>query len=368
MLKLPSVIVTLLLFQLASYAQQDSRNSIEFSPQYSVGVFTANHKLNGSVYGAEAIYHINTEQNPSPWMRGLSLKSIDIAVNYKNMRNVKIEGDNRSGIFGDSYAILAGLNIALAKVGKTELLLAPAFGLGYAAETFFTNQNPLIGSHINFTSRVSLKVTTPISQSTQLAAGIDVLHYSNAAFRVPNNGMNAANLSLGVIQSLNTVKKTDNNYSVEPDYKKHSLDFGVNIGRRGVYQSKDSYFRTGLYAGYNYRPGAILGLSTGIDAVYYHSVFDPNNFSQTYQSFATSYDHWRVGAAIGPDLWMGKLALMVKYGYYLHYNSYRENNNTYWTAGMKYNMIDWLALQAKIYVHKTEADYVGFGFMFSPRL
>ncbi|TKC04139.1 acyloxyacyl hydrolase [Pedobacter frigoris] len=368
MFKPLSTVFILLTTAFTIKAQEEPKNSIEFSPQFSVGVFTAQHKLTGTAYGGELLYHINTENNPTAWMKAMHLKSIDVVFNYKNMSNIKIDGDARKGLFGDSYALLGGLNISLLKAGKTEFLFSPAFGLGYAGETFFTNQNPLIGGHINFTSRASLKVTTALSPATQLAAGIDVLHYSNAAFRVPNNGINSSSLSLGIIQYLNTpAKPSENISSAEESYKKHSVDIGVNIGRRGVYQSKDGYFRTGLYTGYNYRLNPILALSTGVDAVYYHSVFDPANFGQTYQSYATSYDHWRVGMALGPDIWMGKLALMVKYGYYLHYNSYRDNH-TYWTAGMKYNLLDWAAVQAKIYVHKTEADFVGFGFMFTPRL
>lgn len=343
---------------------QENRNSIEFSPQRSISVFTAQEKLSGTVYGGELIYHFNTEQNTAAWMRGMGLKSIDLAFNYKNMSNIRLVSNPKPGTFGDSYALLAGLNISLLKYHKTEVLFAPAFGLGYLGETFFSNGNPLVGSHINFGSRISLKVATQLGPSTQIAAGVDVLHFSNAAFRVPNNGINASSLSLGIIQSLKPItKKRDS--SVLPLYKKHSIDLGINIGRRGVYQSKEARFRTGLYAGYNYRFSPILALSSGIDAVYYHSVYDPNDNAGTYQSFATSLDHWRVGIALGPDIWMGKLGLMAKYGYYLHYNSLRDNH-TYWTAGLKYQVQRWAAVQAKIYVHKTEADYAGFGFIFTP--
>ncbi|MOA58038.1 hypothetical protein D3C78_1823460 [compost metagenome] len=62
---------------------------------------------------------------------------------------------------------------------------------------------------------------------------------------------------------------------------------------------------------------------------------------------------------------MGRLAMMAKYGYYLHYNSLKDIK-TYWTAGLKYNVVDWAAIQAKIYIHQTEADFVGFGFLITP--
>ena len=347
---------------------EEVRNSLEFSPQVSLGVFTAQHKLSGTAYGGELIYHINTTTNPRPWMEKLNLKSLDLVFNYKNMGDIVMVSDPRPNRFGDSYALLGALNFSLLKVKKTELLVTPGLGLGYLGETWFTNENILVGSHLNFSSRIALKVMTQISRSTKFSAGIDILHFSNAGTRVPNNGMNVSSISAGIVQSLNTKKIAAGDtasWRKPVAYKKHSVDFGINVGRRGVYRSKDGLFKTGLYTGYNYRLNTVLGLSGGIDAVYYHTIYDSQRNEETYQSNASSFDRWRVGAAIGPDLWMGRLALIAKYGYYLHYNSLKEIK-TYWTAGLKYNVVDWAALQAKIYIHQTEADFVGFGFLFTP--
>lgn len=353
-----------------SYAQENkaAQNSIEFIPQMSLGVFTAQNKLTGTAYGGELIYHLNTTENPRPWMKVLNVKSLDLVFNYKNMGDIAMVSDPRPNRFGDSYALLGALNFSLLKVKGTELLVTPGLGLGYLAETWFTNQNVLIGSHLNFSSRIALKLTTQIAPSTKLSAGIDILHFSNAGTRVPNNGMNVSSVGLGIVQSLNTKRVTDRDTSSwrRPiEYKKHSVDFGVNIGRRGVYRSKDGLYKSGLYAGYNYRLNTVFGLGAGVDAVYYHTIYDPLRNEATYQSNASSFDRWRVGTAIGPDLWMGRLALMAKYGYYLHYNSLKDIK-TYWTAGLKYNALDWAAIQAKIYVHKTEADFVGVGFLITP--
>jgi hypothetical protein len=346
------------------------RNSIEFTPQISVALFTAQQKVSGTAWGGELIYHHNTENNQMPWIRMLHIKSIDLIFNYKNMSRIKLMDVPDPYKFGDSYAVLAGINITLLKGKTTELDLSPAFGMGYLGETYFTNENPLIGSHLNFASRAGLKVYQNISEGTRLSAGIDILHFSNAGFRVPNNGMNSSNISLGISKSLNTSSKeisdtSRNAWVSRHQYKTHSFDLGIGIGRRGYYRSKEGFFyKTSLYGGYNYRLNPVLGLSAGVDAIYYHSLFDPNNFEATYQSNASSFDRWRVGAALGPDIWMNRLALTVKYGYYLKYNSYKDIN-TYWTAGLKYNILEWLALQARIHVHKTEADFTAFGLMFT---
>lgn len=352
------------------YAQQneDARNSLEFTPQVSLSVFTAQNKLSGTAYGGELIYHINTTINPRTWMKVLNLKSLDLVFNYKNMSDIVMVSDPRPDRFGDSYALLGALNFSLLKLKGTEVLVTPGLGLGYLGETWFTNENVLIGSHLNFSSRIALKLNTRIAPSTKLSAGVDILHFSNAGTRVPNNGMNVSSVSLGIVQSLHTKKRSVSDtasWRKALDYKRHSVDFGVNIGRRGVYRSKEGLYKTGLYAGYNYRLNPVFGLSTGVDAVYYHTIYDPLRNGETYQSNASSFGRWRVGAAVGPDLWMGRLALMAKYGYYLHYDSLKDIK-TYWTAGLKYSVLDWAAVQAKIYIHKTEADFVGFGFLVTP--
>ncbi|HEY0770603.1 MAG TPA: hypothetical protein VGD31_09745, partial [Sphingobacteriaceae bacterium] len=81
------------------------------------------------------------------------------------------------------------------------------------------------------------------------------------------------------------------------------------------------------------------------------------------QYFATSFDPWRYGMSIGADIWLGKVAVMTNYGYYLKFNS-QYNIKTYWNAGMKYYFNSWLGIQGKGYVHKVQADYLGLGLMF----
>jgi hypothetical protein len=348
---------------------QSGHNEIEFSPQASIAVFTANgNNMTGSAPGGEIIYHLDTKENQRTWIAAMNLKSIDFIFNYKNMSRITLIEDPKNGTFGDSYSILTALNLPLFRITGLDVDFSPGFGLTYAGQTWFTNANPVIGSHLSFASRMGLRASTSLSSTTKVSAGINILHYSNAGTRVPNNGMNVSSLSVGVIKMLktnaqerpNTVSKT----YFEDHFKRHTVDFAANIGRRGVYHSKDGLYKSGLYAGYNYRLNSILGLSTGIDAVYYYSVYDPAKNDETYQSKATSYDRWRVGAGVGPDLWMGRTAVMLKVGYYLHYNSLKPVN-MYWTAGIKYHLQDWIALQAKLYVHGTEADFAGFGFNFT---
>lgn len=366
------IFLNLLILANHGYGRQksDRWNSLEFSPQVSLALFTAGNKLRGSVFGGEFTYHIQKNGLSRPWMRMLRLNSVDLVFNYKNMEKVMLSSDPRPNLFGDAYSIVTALNFTLLKSKYAELWAAPGLGIGYLGQTYFTNQNILIGSHLNFASRMALKVAAKVAPYTRLSAGLDVFHFSNGGTRVPNYGLNVSSLSFGILKVLRyseQPKRDTTERKDRPEPLRHQFDFGVNIGCRGVARSRDGLYKTGLYAGYNYRLNELLGCSSGIDAVYYHTVYQNN--LQTYQSLATSLDRWRLGLAVGPDIWMDRLAIMAKYGYYLHYNHFSPSGRevkTYWTAGLKYYVLNWVAVQSKVYIHKTEADYLGFGIMLTP--
>lgn len=351
-------------FSFFAKAQQNA-HTLELNLQHSINSFSANqNKLQGNAYGGELTYHYNVNRTTKKWSSDLGIRSIDVTFNYKRMADVTRIANPIEGEFGDSYALLGGLTFPLFNLSRVDVAFTPAFGILYAGESWFSNENPVIGSKLNFGIKAGLKASVPIDKKMTVAANLDVLHYSNGGTRVPNNGLNVVSLGLSFARAINDEVETSKTSFDKEMYQKHSFDLGVNIGRRGVYQSRDGLHRTGLYGGYNYRLTSYLALGAGLDAVYYHTTYDPARNLETYQSKASSFDRWRLGAAIGPDLWMGKLAFMAKYGYYLHYNSLLPIK-TYWTAGAKYKLNNWLALQSKIYIHQTEADFVGFGLMFT---
>ncbi len=354
----------LLVYGLSGYAQPNA-HSLSFNLQNTLSVFTANQNpLQGNAYGGQLAFHYNTEHNNRQWASDIGIKSVNAIFDYKRMHEVTLKSAPRNGDLGDSYAVFAGVSLPVFSINKVQLVFAPAFGVVYAEESWFSNGNPIVGSRLNFGMLAALQLSVPISDKFELGTNVNVLHYSNGGTRVPNNGMNVVNLGLSLKHYFNTSITKGHQKAKVVEMPKHSYDLAIGVGRRGAYQSKKGLFRTALYGGYNYRLKSYLALGVGVDAVYYHTVYDPNRNLETYQSKASSFKRWRVGTAIGPDLCLGKLAIMLKYGYYIYYDSFKPVS-TYWTAGAKYKITNSLALQSKIYIHNTEADFIGFGVMFT---
>jgi len=374
---------------------QDNKNSIEVSPFTALSIFSAEgNTLGGSLYGLEGVYHINMANNQADWVRGLNISDVSIALSYRDFSHVYLtKKPGSQGVLGNYYGAVSRISMVVAHAGKTQFIVAPGFGFGYAGQTYYTNDNTLVGSHINFTAQIGLKVLTPLSASTRLVGGIDLYHYSNAAFKNPNDGINSIDATVGIVQDINvtappTAKKQFKHYN------KNTFEFGVGLGRRGLVQTgggldpvgyplnvayqktaTSDLYQSGLYLGYNYRVSPVLSFKAGFDAVYYFktidTIADVHHFYATYQELGSSYDRFRVGASVGAELWLGKVSIPVNFGHYIHYHYFVPTYQTgysppdyYWSFGLRYYLTPWMALEAKQYLHRTQADYANFGLVF----
>ncbi len=353
----------LVIFSQNSFGQTNN-NQIEFTFVEGIKVFTPNkYSIQGKIQGGELGYHFNMAANQADYIRMLNISAIDIMASYRSLQSLTIDNNLASrGSLGDAYSVIGKLEILLLKTGPVKLLFTPGFGVTYSTINYFDNQNPLVGSHLNMTTQVGAKIFTSITSSTGIQAGVDLFHYSNGGIRIPNNGINSFNISLGLVQSINQPGPSAEPHPFQNDHKS-AFEFGFDVGARGAYQSKNELYRSGLYAGYSYRLIPIVSLKGGFDAGYYFTVYDPKNSLNTFEAYGTSYDKWNAGVSVGADLWLGRLAVMGCYGYYLYFNSF-YHNKTYWSPGLKYQVLPWMALQGKSYIHIHEADYLGFGLLF----
>lgn len=393
MIKNLTSIILILLTIIFNKVNGQSKNSIEISPYIGLQMFSAEQNtLKGNFEGGEVVYHLSMANNPADWVHMLHVSDISFAASFREMQNVYLAKQAGStGILGNTYGITSRLNIILAQMGQSRLNFIPGFGFAYATQSFYTNNNPLVGSHINFTAQAGIKFTTPVSSSTRLVAGLDIYHYSNAAVKLPNDGVNSLDASIGIDHELNVQGPGQSKtMSAFNKYRRHTFEFGFNIGRRGLVQqgggidgqqlvdyqknAQSKLYKSGFYGGYSYRLNSVIGLRLGTDAVYYYKTLDTiqniQHFYATYQELASSYDKWRVGLSVGTDIWMGRVAFDINYGQYLHFRSYQGTYgfnpnppNWYWTFGGKYFINQWLGIEVKQYLHRTEADYAGFGFI-----
>lgn len=362
---------------------QTQGNSISVSPTYGIRIFSVDqYKMVGNFYGAEGALHLTMANDGADWVRMLHVKDMAFATSYYQLNQVSMaRRPGSQGILGNALSLSARLGMQLAGIGKTSVLFYPGFGVAYLTQNFQTTGNPLTGSHVNYNISLGLKVITPITPKLSLVYGVDVSHFSNGALSLPNQGLNICNASVGIDQSIG-----GQGFSSAPrpfkNYNKSSFDFGISLGRRGLVQSgaglngdladyqkqaASHLYNSVLSLSYNYRLNAVVGLKVITDATYSYTKFDYNNFYATSQERATSFDQTRIGAGLGADIWLGRVAIEGSYGHYIHFNSYYPNEHWYWSSGAKLYLNKWLAAEGKIYLHGTEAELSTYGLLFTVR-
>ena len=346
---------------LLSSGKCEAQNSLEFTSISGVKVTSpGKYLLGGKTYGFEVAYNMSQTKRFDEWIKRLSVRDIAIVGGYRNMNNVYIKDSiDSKGFLGSVYTLSARLNVKLLSFKKTEILLTGSTGLVYSGSSYFTDGNPIIGTRLNFLPQGGIKIRTPLSGSTALVAGAETFHYSNIGFQVPNSGVDAIQVTLGITKDLKNAEKETTLRKV--DKVRGFVDIGTDIGRRGSNKSHKGSWKSGLYAGYNYKLNQAFSVKAGMDAVYYYTAYD--NTNDTFQYLATSYDPWRLGVSLGGDLWLGKLIIMGNVGYYLKFNSVYPVK-IYEVAGFKYYVNSSLGVQAKMYFNSAQADYFGAGLVF----
>jgi len=372
MKKVALVFFPILFCMQTSFAQDDSKNSVSVTPiEGGKIISTFNDQTKGDFYGVDLGYQI---------------KDVSIDASYLDMHNVSLQGMAGSkGLLGSSYGLTANLNMTLFNVSNTAVICAPGIGFEYITQTFHTDGNLIVGSHLNFALQAGIGFETPLSSSVKLKMMANLSHFSNASIKLPNDGLNIATISLSLVKSIGHDGPLLQKEAWGTD-DKTSFEFGIGAGLRGYVKTGYFYnqqhvgmyltdsaekkehssnlYQIGIYAGYNYRVNSVFGLRVGTDAVYYTHPFSYDNFFKTYQASFSSYDQMSLGVSIGADLNLGRLAFAANYGRYVHSKFLDPTVHDYWTFGPKYYVTDWMALTVKVYFHGIESGYANFGLTF----
>jgi len=343
-------------------AQLD-QHAISVKGQYGVDVNADNpNRKNNYLYGLHISYDKNVAHSGKEWVRVLNAKSVSFGATWHNLNDMKetVEGVTYSG--GQAFGALAEVDFQLLELGKARLLLTPGLGLAYITENIFTQPaTSTIGSHLNLMITGELSLEVPISRNTSLVAGGHIQHYSNGGVVVPNGGWNTLTGSVGVKTAIGGVGAL---MAESEDYRHiegNSAELWFGAGVRGRYRDRHGkFFRSGLYAGYNFYLNRAISLKAGSHVVYYHTVFNPDRFDETFQYYGSSLDPIRWGIAAGADFTMGPIVINAMYGKYLHYRNY-HHVKWYWVAGVRYFFTPNIGIQTTLNLHGVQADYANWG-------
>lgn len=284
-----------------------------------------------------------------------------------------------SSILGQGIGIGPSIALNLLNNEKLEMEAVLSMGAGWVTKPYnhqFNNENTAIGSYLNNFSSGSLilKYNLNKQKKQQLFAQLKFLHVSNAAFTIPNLGLNDVSLQLGyTYRPSGKVEKLQQNKDRLENQEKRRLFFNLqSMLARGqkypVNGPRYSIQQMQLYGSYNYRPSKSVQL--GYELEYHAGIY--SFLKAIYHVGNLRKNSTQHSAFIGHEFKFGPVGFFTQLGFYLqknHMNSqfmYQRLGLNIYVWEPNYNFLQKVYISGILKSHLSVADYgsLGLGLVF----
>lgn len=265
---------------------------------------------------------------------------------------------------GNVFAVIPYMNLPVNK--SRNLQLKAGVGLGYFHTTYHQTENNLnnvVSSNLTVAINTQLQKNWKISEMLELYNKIGMTHFSNAAFKMPNLGINLVTTSLGLRFSG----------AATPAFERKSKsDFEKN---------KNSYFEAGIASGLKEvgGPGGLKYAIVNANFAYIYPLSFKSEFLLWSDFFhdrsleirlandnwrrATTADFIQTGIMGGYRLRYNKLSFMLAMGAYT-YSRYKGLGSLYHRVGIRYQFTDKLSFNTTLKTHFAIADFAEWGIVY----
>lgn len=321
--------------------------------------------IQGNPFGFIAGYSITNTSNKE-WTKYYNYPDFGFSILYQN---------TNSDILGEMYGAYVHYTFYLNDRNATnKFQFRTAFGLGYITNPYHKINNPF-----NYSLSTKLAGSAYFKLNYQrnflkgklgLQSGISIIHFSNAAFKNHNLGLNTLAFNLGVNYNFNNEPyqfEKKESTPKEMGNEKYSLIFrtGVNeskIADSGQYPFYVVTFQVAKKVNYK------TTLTTGAD--YFKADF-LNNYLQLEKELetgsidTTQYKTDRIGVFIGHELYINHFSMISQIGYNVYYPN-KYVSRIYERFGFKTHLTNHIftELTLKLNLFRAEGLEFGLGYQF----
>lgn len=284
-----------------------------------------------------------------------------------------------SEIVGKPKAVFGFLTFPLSNRGSRNILEAGlSLGMTFNLEPFdpkFNPDNDAIGSPLAVYFNLNFGGAYKLTRELDLLYGIDFTHFSGGRITTPNYGYNMYGLNLGMRYYYNADQKfVDKDVhtkdllparfeapapSKQIRLRESSVEVYLAGGTVQNEEDKGTYKRYGVFSSaldYRFKFNSMHAVSAGFD-FFWDGSLEPE--------YPKTEDQTLVGAHLGYDFLIGRMALRLQLGTYL--TDDKGKSPSYIRAGFRYDITKWMFGQLSIKTQKTSrADWVEFGVGFTP--
>jgi hypothetical protein len=236
-------------------------------------------------------------------------------------------------------------------------------GLGYTPKIYDPIKNPkniAIGSHVNGMMCLGLYSKYYFGPN-KIALGLDITHFSNGSFGVPNLGINMFYLSMGYARSLGKMKINQRVFPLADKYKQW------NMGATGVLTMKETYndnpkkypvFGINIHARRFFRPKAGMEISLDLISKQAIKAYFP-------EIPKTQWEMFQMGIFAAYLLPLDHFHFVFGMGAYVK-DKFKPEDPLYHKIGCRYLFNNGLIAQWVLKTHFGRADYLeaGIGYSF----
>lgn len=263
-------------------------------------------------------------------------------------------GNNQ--ILGRFLGLYGFVELPIVKLKHYRLDFKFATGLGYTNRTFdpvLNPQNVAIGSRVNALMCFALKQSWRWN-NTALTFGIDMTHFSNASYQMPNLGVNVPFLSVGV-QRFFEEHSTENK---QTELVCPNLTFGLTAVASAKEMRPLGVGRFPVYAGNIFARKTLNvrgGLEASLDIIYKTGLLSHPSYPQ-----AAALDPLQIGLFLGYIQSFDRLHFIYGAGVYLR-DVLQPDDAFYIRLGSRYALTKQLDMLMTLKTHYAKADYMEFG-------
>ncbi|MCK9220100.1 MAG: acyloxyacyl hydrolase [Bacteroidales bacterium] len=366
-LRFISLLMLLMIFSLRGIAQFEHKlfsSNMMVEGRIHYGFIYAQHlelEMFNSHFPAFELSITKITYGKHKWERDYNYPLIGATLFYSGLGN--------NPALGQAYALMPFINFPLYKYKSLTIGFRFALGLGYLTKPFdrITNyKNLAIGSHLNAAANLMFELRYRLNYYLSMSAGVCLQHFSNGSLKLPNYGINAPMVNLGI--SYRPFKENqdigDRYIAPTEPYSaivRHTIefDFGVLVGYKNMKAVFGQNFMVYHIFENTFIPiGKISKVGIGLDFSY-----DPSQL-KILEMHDIQVDNKikivRPGINAAYQLVMSRLGFIFNIGSYLG-GMEKSNGPLYEKLAVQYNFSTNFFATVMLKVHWGRADYIGWG-------
>ncbi|MFN4234642.1 MAG: acyloxyacyl hydrolase [Bacteroidia bacterium] len=356
-MKILIFIFTFILLNGKSYIK--AQNQVSYSIDAHAGFimvhrYNMRHLVQSHIWGCELSVG-QTHFDTSFYNHVYNFPEKGFSIYYTNLGNPQQLGN-----------VVAAIPFMLMPLNSNRMLMFKAgVGLGYFNTTYHQTENNLnnvISSHLTVAVNTQFQKNWKLSNRIVLYNKIGMTHFSNAAYKMPNLGINLVTASLG----LNFFSEST------PNFERKKIEFE---------KANKNYFEFGLSSGLKEvgGPGGLKYVIFNANGAFIYPISFKSEFLLWGDFFhdrsleirlandnwkkASSSDFLQSGILGGYRIRYNKLSFMIGMGTYI-YTPYKGLGVIYHRVGIRYQINKKLSLNTTLKSHFAIADFAEWGIVY----